>query len=176
MAEVPLGTVIELTGDRDLDVTLSQLDKKLKAKIIRGALRKCTKRMQQEFRRLAKTEAYETGAYMRSTKVRATKRKKGVVGVSLDIDRNKYWELYKAKYGHYPTSRRGDTEPMFVPAAIEFGTPTQPGKRIQRRVLYDNAEVWKAYFVGDVREFVFTMKVDTKLGKAQGYTGRRFKK
>lgn len=158
--------LVATTGYADIDTKLSQLPPALQRKFYRGALRKGGNRVKQEFQRIVKDEAYDTGAYMRATSVRALKRKKDRIGVSLHVDKSKLIARRQKK--------TGETKEYYYPASLEFGYTRKNGThvkpvRAQRRALYDNQKVYLAYFVGDMRQFLAEQKVTTRLPKATGF-------
>lgn len=161
--------LVVVTGHKEIDAKLRSMPAAMQRKLVRGALRKSAKREQQDFKRIVRQEAYDTGALQRSTKIRATKRSRVRVGVSLVIDREKLFQEYEKQHGHKPTPRKGESEPHFYPVEIEFGDESQAAVRPLRRSLYDNADAYRAYFVGDMTQFIAEQKVITKLNKATGF-------
>lgn len=157
--------LVVVTGHKELDAKLRGLPAKIQRKFVRGALRRGMKRVVQDYKRIVRTEAYETGTMMRATKTRALKRSRKRIGFTLHIDREKLFAAYRAKYGHDPHPMKGRTDPHYYPASIEFGTDSQPAVRPMRRALYDNEDVIRAYFVGDVKQFIAENKVTTALPK-----------
>lgn len=147
-------TLVVVTGDKQLDARLAKLPPKLQGKLGRKALRKGGKRVQEKFRKIVLAEAYETGAYLKSAKVRALPRKRNTIGVTLHIDREKYFQEYEKQYGHKPTPIAGGADPFYVPAGIEFGTKTQEAVRPQRRALYENEQNIVSDFRSDVSELI----------------------
>jgi hypothetical protein len=145
--------LVVVTGDKELDARLGQLPAKLQKKLVRKALRKGGKRVLDKFRAIIRAEAYETGAYERSTSVRALRRSRQRIGVTIHVDRDKFFERYQAAYGHKPHPAAGDSEPFYVPAAIEFGTETRQAIRPQRRALYENEQQILQDFRQDLIEF-----------------------
>jgi hypothetical protein len=92
------------------------------------------------------------------------------------IDRERLFANYAAKHGGKPPHpAKGESEPFYYAAAIEFGTESREPVKPMRRALYENADIYRAYFVGDVRQFIEENKVTTALPKATGYTGRKVK-
>lgn len=132
--------LVVVTGDKALDAKLKALEPKLQKKLVRKALRKGGKRVLDKFKQIVRAEAYETGAYEKSVGVKALKRSRQKLGVTLHVDRDKFFARYKAQYGHEPHPAKGETEPFYVPAAIEFGTSTKEAVRPQRRALYENEQ------------------------------------
>src|SRR5574343_924366 len=169
--------LIFVSGAADVDRLLAGLEPKLQRKFVRGALRKGAKRITQEYQRIVKAEAYDTGVLAKSAKVVALKRSRKRLGVALVIDRTRLFAKYATKHGgKQPHPAKGESEPFYYPAVIEFGSETQQPVRPLRRALYDNADVYRAYFHADMRQFIAENKVTTTLTKAAGYTGRKFKK
>lgn len=169
--------LVFVTGFRELDDKLRAMEPKLQRKFVRGALRKGGKRLQQEAKRIIKSEARDTGAFEQSIKVKALKRSRKRVGIQMLPERDKLFAKYAAKHdGKEPHPAKSESEPFYYPAAIEFGTETHVAVKPMRRALYDNAEVYREYFKADLTQFIAEQKVSTKLAKASGYTGRKFKK
>ena len=128
-------------------------------KFVRSALRKSGKKVKSDFQAIVKAEAFETGAYLRSTTVRATKRSRSKVGVSLQVDTLKFAREYLAGYGDFPTSMAGESRPFFVPAAIEFGYRLRNGNHVgaikpQRRALYGNKRNVRSNFIRDLQAII----------------------
>lgn len=161
------GKLVIVTGFKELDAKLRTMEPKLQRKFIRGALRKGGKRLQQEAKRIIRTEAKDTGALEKSVGApKALKRSRKRIGVSVMPDRDKLFANYRAKHGgKAPSPMAGHNDPHYYAASIEFGTETQEAVRPFRRALYDNAKVYQEYFKADLREFIATQKVDTKLPK-----------
>lgn len=161
------GKLAIVTGYKELDAKLRKMPEALQRKLVKGALKKSTDRDKQETIRIVKAEAYDTGAYSKSLKVRQIKRSRVKVGSMVIVDTQKLFQEYAKKHGRFPGSEKGQIRPAFYPAMIEYGSPTNQPISPMRRALYDNAKVYQAYFVGDLRQFIATQKVDTKLPKAQ---------
>jgi hypothetical protein len=161
--------IVVVTGHKEIDDLFRKMPAALQRKFTRGALRLAAKRDQQETKRIIKSESYDTGAFYRSIKIKATKRSRVRIGVSVFTDRNKLFAEYEKQHGHKPHPRKGETEPHFYPASIEFGTDNEPAVKPMRRALYDNAGVYRAYFIGDLQKFIREQKVTTKLSKATGF-------
>lgn len=154
-----VGGLVVVTGDEELDAVLRTLSPRLQKKFVRGALRKSMKRVKGEFEKIVRTEAYATGAYLKSTKVRSMKRSRSRIGMEFHVDRDKYFERYQAKYGKKPSPRKGETEPHYVPASIEFGFDLPNGTHVeavrpQRRALYDNQQAILGEFKNDVKQLI----------------------
>lgn len=149
-----MSATVILTGDKELDARLKQLEPKLQKKLTRKALRKGGKRVLTKFQDIVDAEAFETGAYRKSAKIRALKRSRNKLGVTIHVDRDKYFAEYEKQYGHKPTPRHGETEPHYVPATIEFGDERHEAVRPQRRALYENETQIKRDFVSDMKELV----------------------
>lgn len=172
------GKLVIVTGFKELDAKLRQMEPKLQRKFVRGALRKGGKRLTQEAKRIIKTEARDTGAYEQSLKVAALKRSRKRIGIAMFPTRAKLFAKYAAKHGgKLPHPAAGESEPYYYPATIEYGSDTHQAVRPLRRALYDNEKVYREYFKADLTQFIAEQKVDTKLSKSTGdYTGRKFKK
>lgn len=170
------GKLVIVTGFKQLDDKLRNMPAALQRKFVRGGLRKGTKRLIQEIRRIIKTDAYDTGAFYGSLKAKALKRSQKRVGVATFTDTDKLYAKYEQKHGHKPHPAKGETQPFFYPAVLEFGSETQEPVKPLRKALYDNASIYREYFKADVLQFIAENKVTVKLPKAGGYTGRRFKK
>lgn len=150
-----------VTGDKTLDARLLEFGPKTRKKFFRSALRKSSRIVLGKFQKHVRNEAYNTGAYLESAQIRAAKVKRGSgqFGVAIHVDRNKFFALYRERYGKQPTPRSSDTDPMYVPAAIEFGYITitgavVPPKRLQRRALYDSEQEVHSWFKRDLREVI----------------------
>jgi hypothetical protein len=161
------GGLVIVTGFAQLDAKLRGLPPAMQRKFVRGALRKGAKRIVLEFKRIVRAEAFDTGTLHKAAKVKALKRSRTRVGVSMFIDREKLFANYAAKHGgKKPHPAKGQTEPFYYPASIEFGTEHQPPIRPMRRALYDNAAVYRELFRADVTQFIAENKVTTALPKA----------
>jgi HK97 gp10 family phage protein len=159
--------LVIVTGFAELDAKLKSLPPKLQRKFVRGGLRKGANRVVRDAKKIIRNEAYDTGAYFRALKVRSLKRSRKRVGVSVHGPREKLFAAYAAKHeGKPPHPAKGESDPFYYPAAIEFGTDTRPPVRPMRRALYDNANELRALFVADVRQFIAENKVTTRLPKA----------
>jgi hypothetical protein len=154
-----------VTGDKALDAKLKSLPPNLQKKLTRGALRKGAKRLTLEFKRRVRLVAYDTGAFHDSTKIKALKRSRTRIGVSMFTNTEKLFAKYESKHGHKPNPRKGESRPFFYPATIELGDIDSEPKKPMRGALYDNSEVFKAYFAGDLKQFIAENKVSTALPK-----------
>lgn len=175
---MPAKTVI-VTGDKELDAKLGGLSPKLQKKFTRQALRKSGKRVLTKFRAIVQTEAFETGALMDSASVRAMKRSRTRLGVTIFIDRKKLFRLRQARLNKVARKEAianlksqgvkakdakrltsNVTAPVrtddanYYPAFMEFGTPTIAAKKPQRRALYENKAKTLADFRSDMQELV----------------------
>jgi len=166
MAAATGGKLVIVTGYRELDAKLRNLPPALQRKFVRGALRKANKRINQEIQRILKAEAYDTGAFAKSIKAKALKRSRKRIGVATFTDTDKLYALYESKHGRKPHPAKGQTEPFFYPAVIEFGSVTHQAVAPMRRALYDNAAVYREYFKADLRQFIAENKVTPALPKA----------
>lgn len=161
------GKLVIVTGFKELDAKLRQMEPKLQRKLVKGALRKGGKRVERESERIINEEAYDTGALKKSVTVRALKRSRKRIGVQILPQREKYFAKYAATHGgKQPNPSSGQSTPFYVPAAIEFGTKTARAIRPFRRALYDNKEEYLADFQADLAQFITEQKVDLKLPKA----------
>jgi hypothetical protein len=158
--------LVFVTGYAQLDAKLRTLPNKLQAKFVRGALRKCAKRVVRDTQNIVRAEAYNEGVLYRALKVKSLKRSRKRVGTSVFIDREKLFAAYTAKYGHPPHPAKGRSDPFYYPAVVEFGSDTREPVKPMRRALYDNANELRALFAADVRQFIAENKVTLKLPKA----------
>lgn len=159
--------LVVVTGLKELDDKLRGMPNALQKKFIRGALRKCGKRLTQEVVGILKAEAYDTGTLARSIKVKSNKRSRKQVGVSIMPPRGVLFANY-AKAQQKQRKKAGNAtfdrpKADYYPAFVEFGTPTQPAKKPFRRALYDNANLWRRLFRADVLEFIEQQKISYKL-------------
>ncbi len=150
-----------VTGIAELNEALSLFSVRLQKKYIRKALRNSLKKVQADFKERVPVgedeDGEETGVMRDSAKIRAKKRsRKNVLGLSLVIDRKTYMQLYFERYGRFPGARRGDSEPFFVPAAIELGGAEGDSQRPMRAALYGNEQQVKAEFISQLTEAVAT--------------------
>lgn len=158
--------LVFVTGVAELDAKLIAMPPAMQRKFVRGALRKGGKRLTKEAQRIIQAEAYDTGALHKSLKVRSLKRSRKRVGIALLPDRDKLFANYRKKHdGKPPHPAKGETDPHYYAASIEFGTEHQPAVRPFRRALYENAKVYQEYFVADLRQFIAEQKVSTALPK-----------
>lgn len=172
--------LVVVTGFRELDLKLRAMPAKLQRKFVRGALRKGGKRLTQAAKAIIKAEAYDTGALYSSIQVKALRARKDRIGIAVMPPRDKLFAKYAAKQQKQRKKAGNATfakpKAGYYPAFVEFGTPTMTAIKPFRRALYDNAAAYRAYFQGDLTQFVNEQQVTLKIDKAQGYTGRRFKK
>ena len=172
--------LVVVTGFKELDAKLSAMPPAIQRKFLRGALRKGGKRLANAAVRIVQDEAFDTGTLAKSIKVKALKRTKARVGVEVMPSRDVLFKNY-AKAQQKARGKSGNAtfakpKTAYYPAYVEFGTDSQPAIKPFRRALYDNAAAYRAFFQGDMRQFIAEGKVRTTLGKATGYTGKRFKK
>lgn len=161
--------LVVVTGHKEIDDLFRKMPAALQRKFTRGALRLSAKRDLREAQRIIKNETYDTGAYYRSLKIKAQKRSRKRIAISVFTDREKLYAEYEKQHGHKPTPRKGETFPHFYPASLEFGTEHTPAISPMRRALYNNAAVFRSYFIGDLQKFIREQKVTTKLSKATGF-------
>lgn len=170
MADSPL---VMVTGYTELDRKLRKLPGAMQRKFVRGALRKGTKRLVNEVKRVIRAEAYDEGSFYRSIKVKALKRSQKRIGVAAFTDTEKLYSDYEKRHGRQPHPSRSDNSPFFYPAVLEFGSETRPPVRALRRALYDNVSIYREYFKADLRQFIEENKVTSALPSVTGYTGRK---
>jgi len=173
-------SMVVVTGFKELDARLRTMPTKLQRKFLKGALRKGGKRLSREVVNILEAEAYDTGTLAKSMKVKANKRSRKSIGVSVMPPRNvlfaKYAQAQQKQRKKAGNATFAKPKADYYPAFVEFGTPTMTAIKPFRRALYDNAAAYRAYFQGDLTQFVNEQQVTLKIDKAQGYTGRRFKK
>ncbi len=160
-----MASALIVTGDIHLDRKLAELGPKIANKFSRKALRRGIKKVVDDTKKIVRAEAYNLGVIHKSFKVRALKRKRGRVGLAMFVDREKLFFDYAELYGHPPNPRKGEDDPHYYLASIEFGYErvdgtTVPAIRPMRRGLYENATEIQQFFVGDVREML--SEVDQK--------------
>lgn len=151
--------LVIVTGVAQLDAVLRTLEPKIQKKFTRKSLRNVGKLVMAAAKAIVQAEAYFTGTLYKAFKLRAVKRKRNAIGVSMFINREKLFANYTAEYGHPPNPRKGETEPHYYPASIEFGFTRPDGTEVpairpMRRALYDNAEAFKQFFANDLREII----------------------
>jgi HK97 gp10 family phage protein len=166
-ASTATGKLVIVTGFKELDAKLRQMPAAMQRKFVRGALRKGGLRLQQEAKRIIRTEAKDTGALEKSVgRPIALKRSRKRVGIAVLPKRDVLFANYAAKHGgKTPHPAKGESEPFYYAAAIEFGTSDEPPVKPFRRALYDNEAVYRAYFKADLTQFIAEQKVDYKLPK-----------
>lgn len=158
--------LVVATGFEQLDAKLRAMPAALQRKLVRGGLRRAINRCAKEYQRIVKAEAFDTGVLAKAAKPKALKRSRKRFGFALLIEREKLFAQYARKHeGKAPHPAKGKKEPFYYPAAIEFGTPTQSAIKPMRRALYDSSDIYRAYFAADIREFIATQKVTTRLAK-----------
>jgi hypothetical protein len=157
-----------MTGVAEIDAKLKLLEPKLQKKFTRQALRKSGKRVLADLRQIIRSEAYDTGAYEKSTGVRALKRSRTRIGVSIVVDRNKLQARKLKAQGKVKETKLKDIltahkttidEAHYYPASIEFGYKRKDGTEVeaikpQRRSLYDNKATTITNFQTDMQELV----------------------
>lgn len=175
------GKLVVVTGFKELDAKLGALPEALQKKFLRGALRKGGKRLARDVVQIIKAEAYDTGALAKSVKVKSLKRSRKRIGIAVMPPRGVLFSNY-AKDQQKDRQKSGNAtfakpKKDYYPAFVEFGTDTQPAVKPFRRALYDNADVYRAYFKADMTQFIAENKVTNTLAKSSGgYTGRKFRK
>lgn len=161
------GGLVVVTGFKELNAKLRTLEPKLQRKFVNGALRKGGKRLTQEAVRIIEAEAYDTGTLAKSVKVKALKRRKGRVGVSVmpprDVLLSKYAKAQQKLRKKSGNATFAKPKTYYYPASVEFGTESQQPVKPFRRALYENAGVYRTYFAADLKQFVDTGAVDYKL-------------
>ncbi len=159
--------LVFVTGDKELDAKLTAMTPALQRKFVRGALRRGSKRLTTEIKRIVRAEAYDTGAFHKSIRSKSLKRSRNRVGIAVMPDRDKLFANYAKKHdGKTPHPAKGETDPFYYVAALEFGTETMPAVKPLRTALYENKEVYQEYFKADLRQFIAEQKVTTTLPKA----------
>lgn len=154
-----MAQAVFLTGLAQLDAKLASLEPKLQKKLARKSLRSIAKKVVAAAKSIVQAEAYNTGALYKNFKVRALKRSRNRIGTSMFVDREKLFADYAARYGHTPNPAKGEKEPFYYLAAIEFGYQRPSGEQVEavrpmRRALYDNANEFKQFFVTDIQELI----------------------
>lgn len=159
--------LIFVTGLAQLDAKLTGLPSGIQRKFVKGALKKGAKRVAIEAKRIIRNEAYDTGTLYRSIKARNLKRSRRRVGVAIFPDKDKLFANYAAKHdGKPPHPAKGETEPFYYFATIEFGDANHEAVRPMRRALYDHANVYVAFFHADIQQFIAENRVSVALPKS----------
>jgi len=160
-------SMVVVTGFKELDARLRTMPTKLQRKFLKGALRKGGKRLSREVVNILEAEAYDTGTLAKSMKVKANKRSRKSIGVSVMPPRNvlfaKYAQAQQKQRKKAGNATFAAPKKDYYPAYVEFGTETEPAVKPLRRALYENADVWRAYFQGDLKQFITEQKVSYKL-------------
>ena len=147
-----------VTGWKDVDAKLKLLEPAAQKKLMRKSLRKGAQLSRDEARSIIEQETDGEGAYAKSLTVKAMKRSRSRIGVSVLPDRKKYFAAYESKYGKQPNPAATESEPFYVPAALEFGymhgETYVPPLRAQRRGMYDNEQPIKQLVQSDMRELL----------------------
>jgi hypothetical protein len=145
-----------VTGWAEIDAKLKSIDPTTQKKLMRKSLRKGAKLSRDEAAQIAEQETDGEGAYAKSLTVKAMKRSRTRIGVSVIPDRKKYFAEYEKRYGKQPNPAANASEPFYVPAALEFGymrgDTYVPPVRAQRRGLYDNSGPIKQMVREDMQE------------------------
>ena len=145
-----------VTGHKEIDRVLSGLPLAVQKKFARHGLRVSIKKVQKDFEKNVKeAELIDTKAFLRSTKIKATKRSRNKVGMAFFTDTQAMFaRRLKADSGssrNLKELKKLDFKGMFFyPAVLEFGDAHHPPHKPMRKALYDNAKVVQAYFEGDV--------------------------
>lgn len=143
-------------GHKAIDDKLKSLDPNTQKKLARQSLRKGAKLTADDTKQIIEDETDGEGAYAKSLVVRAMKRSRKRIGSSVHVDRKKYFQKYEDEYGHLPNPAAGESEPFYVPAALEFGyikgNVHVPPLKAQRRGLYDNKEQVIQFVRSDMQE------------------------
>jgi len=154
------GKLVFVTGFPQLDKKLREMPPALQRKFVRGGLRRGAKRVAALAKRIILNEAKDTGALEESIKVLALKRSTKRAGIAIMPNRDKLFAKYAARHeGRLPNPAKGETDPFYYAAAIEFGTEKQPAVKPFRRALYDSSSALREYFKADIAEFIATNKV-----------------
>lgn len=145
-----------VTGWAEIDAKLKSIDPTTQKKLMRKSLRKGAKLSRDEAAQIAEQETDGEGAYAKSLTVKAMKRSRTRIGVSVIPDRKKYFAEYEKRYGKQPNPAANSSEPFYVPAALEFGymrgDTYVPPVRAQRRGLYGNSGPIKQMVREDMQE------------------------
>lgn len=141
---------VVVTGDKQIDKALRRLDTKIQRKTVMAALRKSREKAYNDY---ISRVPVKSGAMRDATLKRAAKgkKKRGVIGVSLVIDRKKLFAKYEAHYGRLPGKRTKDSEPFFYPTVVEFGDKDTPAEKPLREAVYGNEEAIKRIFLNELR-------------------------
>lgn len=164
------GKLVVVTGFKELDAKLRNMPPALQRKFVRGGLRKGTKRLIQEAKRIIKQHAYDTGAFHDSLKAKALKRSRKRVGVATFTDTSKLYAMQQQRRAKRDLKRgllSAVKKEFFYPAIIEFGDEHHEPVRPLRKALYDNANIYRDYFRADLTQFIADNKVTAALPKVQ---------
>ena len=161
------GGLVVGTGFAQLDAKLAAMPAAMQRKLVRGGLKRAINRCVRDAKRIVKDEAYDTGVLHNAFKSKALKRSRKKFGYSMFIGRETLFQRYAAKHGgQAPHPAKGEKEPFYYPAVIEFGSDNRPAIKPMRRALYDNADEYRELFKADVLQFIAENKVTTALPKA----------
>lgn len=145
---------VVVTGVPEVDRAMAQFEAKVQKKYARTALNNAIKFVETKYKELVPVE---TGAMRDATKRRTPKAKRrGDIGRSLIIDRDRLFKLRTARSGRPPGSRQGEDGPFFYPAVIELGDKDTPAQRPLRAALYGNEQQIKQEFVNQLRAAIAT--------------------
>lgn len=123
-----------VTGDKEVNRRLAALEPKLQKKFARQATRAVAKKVAQEAKGLTPSIS---GRAKRTFKVRAIKRKVGVIGSQVIAG----------------ADERGGDSPYYL-KFLELGKEGQPALKFLRGTLYDRANRWQREFEKELRRFI----------------------
>lgn len=145
---------VSITGVQEVDRRFRLLEPKLEKKIIRKGLRNGAKIVKKATADNLRGETHGFGAMAKALTVRAAKRRKGRIGILVEIPADKLFAIYTSLYGHPPNPRAGETRPFYYPQVVELGGSEQTEKSPMRRGLATSRQAVVSEFVSTVTEMV----------------------
>lgn len=135
---------VVVTGLKELDKKLHELEAKVQKKVARAALRKAGKLVQADAKeRLEKNETILTGRLKRGIRVRAQKRKRSSIGILIST-----------------TERKEDNDKYpFGGAQLEFGHGRVRAYPFLRPAVFENEDKITSFVVSDIEKAIDEMAV-----------------
>lgn len=143
-----------VTGIKQIDRKLQELEPAIQRKIARRALRDGGKLVAKAAQEIIEAEALDTGSLYESVKVKSLPRSKNKIGISILPPRDLLFANYEATHGKMPNPEKGESAPHYYAADIEFGNDNQPAIKPFRRALYDNEQQIVSEFQEDVKDLI----------------------
>lgn len=130
-------TGLVITGIEEFEGNLTTFEKVAFPAEIRKGTRDAAKLVLEEYKARVPVKS---GSMRDAAVVRAVPRSRVKIGHTVKILRDRLFQLYEARTGKPPASRKQDDEPFFYPTMIELGAQEAEAQRPLRGALYDNEQ------------------------------------